>query len=177
MLIFLIGFMGSGKSTLGRPLARRLGYDLVDLDKAIEEGEGATVGEMFMQLGEGGFRDLEHEYLQDVISQGGDVVVSTGGGTPCFNANMALMNASGVTVYLKLSPTMLADRLTSARVIRPLIAGKSPKELLRYIIDTLEVREEYYGAANVVIDNPSRDVARLIDILNPYLSNEHKIGL
>lgn len=108
MLIFLIGFMGSGKTTLGKPLAARLGYRFIDLDKAIEEGEGSTVGEIFAVRGEAHFRTLEHKYLQNIVSHGGDLVVSTGGGTPCFGGNMELMNASGVTVYFKLSPAMLA---------------------------------------------------------------------
>lgn len=170
MLIFLIGFMGSGKTTLGRPLASRLGYDFLDLDKVIEEGEGFTVGEIFAARGEEYFRTLERRYLQDIIVHGGNAVVSTGGGTPCFNGNMELMNTNGITVYLKLSPGMLADRLMAARVCRPLLAGKSPEELLQYIVDTLAVREEHYERANVVVANPSRDVAKLIDILGPYLS-------
>lgn len=170
MLIFLIGFMGSGKTTLGRPLASRLGYDFLDLDKVIEEGEGFTVGEIFAARGEEYFRTLERRYLQDIIVHGGNAVVSTGGGTPCFNGNMELMNTNGITVYLKLSPGMLADRLMAARVCRPLLAGKSPAELLQYIVDTLAVREEHYERANVVVANPSRDVAKLIDILGPYLS-------
>ena len=170
MLIFLIGFMGSGKTTLGYPLARRLGYDFIDLDKAIETGEGCSVGEIFASKGEDEFRLMERRYLQDVIVRGGNVVVSTGGGTPCFHANMELMNANGVTVYLKLSPGMLAVRLASARVCRPLLAGKSLSEMEEDIVDTLSVREEYYQQANVVVANPSRDVAKLIDILEPYLA-------
>lgn len=170
MLIFLIGFMGSGKTTLGRPLASRLGYDFLDLDKVIEEGEGSTVGEIFAARGEEYFRTLERRYLQDIIVHGGNAVVSTGGGTPCFNGNMELMNTNGITVYLKLSPGMLADRLMATKVCRPLLAGKSPEELLQYIVDTLAVREEHYERANVVVANPSRDVAKLIDILGPYLS-------
>lgn len=170
MLIFLIGFMGSGKTTLGRPLASRLGYDFLDLDKVIEEGEGSTVGEIFAAQGEEYFRTLERRYLQDIIVHGGNAVVSTGGGTPCFNGNMELMNTNGITVYLKLSPGMLADRLMAARVCRPLLEGKSPEELMQYIVDTLAVREEHYERANVVVANPSRDVAKLIDILGPYLS-------
>lgn len=170
MLIFLIGFMGSGKTTLGRPLSSRLGYDFLDLDKVIEEGEGSTVGEIFAARGEEYFRTLERRYLQDIIVHGGNAVVSTGGGTPCFNGNMELMNTNGITVYLKLSPGMLADRLMAARVCRPLLEGKSPEELMQYIVDTLAVREEHYERANVVVANPSRDVAKLIDILGPYLS-------
>lgn len=170
MLIFLIGFMGSGKTTLGHPLARRLGYDFIDLDKAIETGEGCSVGEIFASKGEDEFRLMERRYLQDIIARGGKVVVSTGGGTPCFHANMELMNANGVTVYLKLSPGMLAARLAAAKVCRPLLAGKSLNEMEEYIVDTLAVREEYYQQANVVVANPSRDVAKLIDILEPYLA-------
>lgn len=170
MLIFLIGFMGSGKTTLGHPLARRLGYDFIDLDKAIESGEGCSVSEIFASKGEDEFRLMERRYLQDVIVRGGNVVVSTGGGTPCFHANMELMNANGVTVYLKLSPGMLAARLAAAKVCRPLLAGKSLSEMEEYIVDTLAVREEYYQQANVVVANPSRDVAKLIDILEPYLA-------
>lgn len=169
MLIFLIGFMGSGKTTLGHPLARRLGYDFVDLDRAIEAGERCTIGEIFASRGEAEFRLLERKYLQDTIARGGNVVVSTGGGTPCFHANMELMNANGVTVYLKLTPAMLAGRLASAKVCRPLLAGKSLSEMEEYIVDTLAGREEYYQQANVVVANPSRDVAKLIDILGPYL--------
>lgn len=169
MLIFLVGFMGSGKTTLGRPLAARLGYRFVDLDRAIEEGEGMTIGEIFAVHGEGHFRALERRYLEEVIARGGDAVVSTGGGTPCFGENMALMNRSGVTVYLKLTPGALAGRLRSALVQRPLVAGKSPEELLEYITETLAGREVYYGRANVVVADPSRDVRRLVDILNPYM--------
>lgn len=162
--------MGSGKTTLGYPLARRLGYDFVDLDKAIEVGEGCTVGEIFASKGEDEFRLLERKYLQNVIIKGGNVVVSTGGGAPCFHANMELMNASGVTIYFKLTPGMLAERLASAKVCRPLLAGKSLSEMEQYIVETLAVREEYYQQANVVVANPSRDVTKLIDILEPYLA-------
>jgi shikimate kinase len=169
MLIFLIGFMGSGKTTLGRPLATRLGYRFVDLDREIEQGEGRTIGEIFSTDGEAAFRALEGAYLQRVIEQGGDAVVSTGGGTPCFGEHMAEMNRSGVTVYLKLAPAVLVNRLLSAHLQRPLVAGKSPEELLVYITETLAEREVYYRRANVVVADPSRDVRRLVEILNPYL--------
>ena len=169
MLIFLIGFMGSGKTTLGRPLASRLGYDFVDLDKAIEAGGGLTIGEIFATRGEERFRELERVYLQEILSNKRDAVISTGGGTPCFNGNMEAMNAGGVTVYLKLAPAMLAGRLAAAKVCRPLLAGKSPEELLQYVSETLAVREAYYEQANVVVANPSRDVGRLAEVLKPYL--------
>lgn len=171
MLIFLVGFMGSGKTTLGRPLATRLNYDFIDLDRAIETGEGRTISEIFATDGEAHFRALERKYLERVIAQYKTAVISTGGGTPCFGENMALMNAHGITVYLKIAPRMLANRLLAAKVRRPLVEGKSPEELLRYIEETLTERETYYGQANVVVGNPSRDVSQLLMILEPYLSN------
>ena len=171
MLIFLVGFMGSGKTTLGRPLATRLNYDFIDLDRAIETGEGRTISEIFATDGEAHFRALERKYLEEVIAQHKKAVISTGGGTPCFNENMPFMNAHGVTVYLKIAPRMLANRLLAAKVRRPLVEGKSPEELLRYIEETLTERETYYGQANVVVGNPSRDVSQLLMILEPYLSN------
>lgn len=171
MLIFLIGFMGSGKTTLGRPLAARLGYDFIDLDRAIETGEGRSISEIFATDGEGCFRYLERKYLEEIIGHYKTAVISTGGGTPCFGENMALMNANGVTVYLKIAPRMLANRLQMAKVRRPLVEGKSADELLQYIERTLEERENYYGQANVVVGNPSRDVSQLVMILEPYLSN------
>lgn len=171
MLIFLVGFMGSGKTTLGRPLATRLNCDFIDLDRAIETGEGRTISDIFATDGEAHFRALERKYLEEVIAQYKTAVISTGGGTPCFGDNMALMNASGITVYLKIAPRMLANRLLAAKVRRPLVEGKSPDELLRYIEETLTERETYYGQANVVVGNPSRDVSQLMMILEPYLSN------
>lgn len=171
MLIFLIGFMGSGKTTLGRPLAARLGYDFIDLDRAIEAGEGRSISEIFATDGEGCFRSLERKYLEEIIAHHKTAVISTGGGTPCFGENMALMNTHGVTVYLKIAPRMLANRLQMAKVRRPLVEGKSADELLQYIERTLEERENYYGQANVVVGNPSRDVSQLVVILEPYLSN------
>lgn len=171
MLIFLVGFMGSGKTTLGRPLATRLNCTFIDLDRAIETGEGRTISDIFATDGEAHFRALERKYLEEVITQHKTAVISTGGGTPCFGDNMALMNASGITVYLKIAPRMLANRLLAAKVRRPLVEGKSPDELLRYIEETLTERETYYGQANVVVGNPSRDVSQLMMILEPYLSN------
>lgn len=174
MKIFLIGFMGSGKTTIGRMLAAKLGYEFIDLDKWIEAGEGRTIPEIFadpQRDGQAYFRELEHKYLQDVMVRWNDAVISTGGGTPCFNNNMELMNADGVTIYLKLTPAMLADRLKTAKTPRPLIAGKTEQELLDYITCTLTEREPYYGRANVVVSNLNKDVDRLLEIIQPYFTH------
>ncbi len=174
MRIYLIGFMGSGKTTLGRLLAAKLpDYAFVDLDRYIEEREGgASVLELFEHRGEGHFRELEHRYLQEVMERYPDAVVSTGGGTPCFNRNMELMLADGVVVYLKYSAGMLAHRLGSARTVRPLLQGKDPEQLRAYVEELLPQREAYYGRANVVVADPDKNMDRLVDILRPYFDRK-----
>jgi shikimate kinase len=181
MRIYLIGFMGSGKTTVGRLLAPKLvakfptklpNCVFVDLDHYIEQQQGLTVAEIFAKPGdEGGeayFRELERKYLNEVMTKFPNAVISTGGGTPCFNDNMERMNADGVTVYLKYSPEMLARRLGTSRGVRPLLAGKSQEELLAYVKETLSEREVYYNQANVVVAEPSKDMERLVRILEPY---------
>ena len=123
MKIFLIGFMGSGKTTLGKKLARVLGYDFVDLDKVIEEESGVSVPDYFSRHGEDAFRQLERDCLRTRLPAG-PVVVATGGGAPCYFDNMDWMNEHGVTVYLMLPPGVLASRLNGSRN-RPLISGLS----------------------------------------------------
>lgn len=164
MKIYLIGFMGCGKSTLGKPLAREFGYRFIDLDGYIEEQEARSIPDIFATDGERAFRTLENYYLCQ-LEQLDDVVISTGGGTPCFNDNMSLMKRSGQTVYLKQEPRTLASRLINARVKRPLIEGKSYDELLSYIERSLAERDRYYIQASVIIANPDRDASRLLNIL------------
>ena len=110
MLIFLIGFMGCGKTTLGRKLASRLEYDFIDLDHVLEAEVGMSIAEYFSSFGEDAFRKLESEVLKK-MDYPEHAVVSTGGGLPCFFDHMEWMNAHGKTVYIKLSPKTLADRL------------------------------------------------------------------
>lgn len=171
MNIFLIGFMGSGKSTIGSSLARRLRYRFVDLDHLIETETGKSITRIFAEDGEEYFRNLEHSYLQ-TFTKNGNTVISTGGGTPCHHNNMDFMNANGITVYLSPTPDILVGRLANARSSRPLVANKSRTELLEYIVETLKIRDEFYTRANVTITNPSRDITNLINILSPYLESE-----
>jgi len=145
--IFLIGYMGSGKTTVGRLLAARLEYDFIDLDAHIEEKLFKSVSQIFAELGEEKFRLLEQQSLHEVA--GFDhVVISTGGGTPCFFDNMAYMNERGITVYLKLTAEELAERLEMSHANkRPLLAGRKGEELRRFIGEGLEKREPYYDQA------------------------------
>lgn len=151
MTLFLIGFMGCGKSSLGRKLAARLGCDFFDTDKAIESDTGVTIGEIFAYEGEEGFRLRERDMLCS-LPDGGRVVVATGGGLPCYSDNLQVMQSKGKSVYLRLSPEKLVSRLGRGRARRPKIAGMNDEELLKYICDLLPQREEFYMAADIVIE-------------------------
>ena len=121
-VIILIGYMGSGKSTLGRKIARKLNYEFLDTDSAIEEKEGLTIAAIFEQFGEVHFRKLETNILLSLKGKE-KIVIATGGGMPCFNGNMNLLNELGRTFYLKRSVNELVHRLVNAKRVRPLIAG------------------------------------------------------
>lgn len=162
--IFLIGFMGSGKSTLGAQLARRLDYRFVDMDQLIEETAEMSIAEIFDEHGEEVFRKWERDILQE-LSQGEKVVISTGGGAPCRAGMMDLMNAHGSTVYLKLTPEALLRRLINSRTERPLIRGKSEADLLEFIKSLLERREAFYLRARHVVDGISIKAEELAGLL------------
>ena len=149
--IILIGYMGAGKTTIGRQLAMALGLQFYDLDWYIEMRYHKKVSEIFAEEGEEHFRDLEQRMLHDV-AEFEDVVISCGGGTPCFFDNMEYMNQQAETIYLKIEPEVLAMHLKMGRTVRPLILGKSEDELLQYIKDSLVVREPYYMKAKHIID-------------------------
>ena len=162
--IFLIGFMGSGKSTLGAQLARRLDYHFVDMDQLIEETAEMSIPEIFEEHGEEVFRKWERDILQE-LCQGEKTVVSTGGGVPCHSSLMDLMNSNGTTIYLKLSPVALLSRLIKSRTERPLIKGKSEAELREFIIDLLEKREKFYMRASHVVDGLNIRAESLVRLL------------
>jgi shikimate kinase len=149
MRIYLVGFMGSGKSTTGRKLAKLTGLNFIDLDKYLEERYFKTIPLIFSEEGEKGFREKERRSLQEV-SQFEDVVIGTGGGTPCFFDNMEMMNRSGFTVYLAPDTETLANRIFKSKNERPLVSGKSREELIGYINDTLKIRSPFYEKARLI---------------------------
>ena len=149
--IFLIGYMGAGKTTLGKALARELHIPFIDLDWYIEERFHKTVGELFSERGEASFRELEKNMLHEV-GEFEDVVISTGGGAPCFFDNMEFMNASGTTVYLKVSVEELAKRLELCKHTRPVLKGRSGEELRAFIAESLEKRNPFYTKASITFD-------------------------
>jgi len=166
--IYLTGFMGCGKSTVGRMLAPALKWRFIDLDKYIEDKEGRTIPEIFAAEGESFFRQLENEALQDIVSME-DVVVATGGGAPCFLNNMQLMNESGLTVYLKVAPEELFLRLGPGKTERPLLAGKSDEELIAFIREKLGEREPWYLQAKETADAGLWGMDHYLRIVEKYL--------
>lgn len=147
--VFIVGYMGSGKTTVGRKLAKLLSLSFIDLDAYIESKFLKTIAEIFAEKGEDEFRKIERKALIDV-SQIEDVIISTGGGTPCFFDNMNLMNKAGTTGYLEAKPEELAARLLASKTVRPLIVGKSMDELIPFITKHLTVRERYYMDAKII---------------------------
>jgi len=139
--------MGSGKTTVGQLLATQLGYSFIDMDNHIEGKLFKSVSQIFAELGEDQFRLLEKQCLHEV-AEFDQVVISTGGGVPCFFDNMKYMNKQGVTVYLKLSSADLAERLEQSHANkRPLLANRKGEELLHFISEELAKREPFYSQA------------------------------
>ena len=149
--IFLIGYMGAGKTTLGKAFARAMGLTFVDLDWYIEERFHKTVSQIFAERGEEGFRELEKRMLHEA-SDFEDVVISVGGGTPCFFDNMEYMNQVGETVFLDVDNQVLFRRLKVAKQQRPLLANKTDEELMAFIQEALEKRLPHYTKAKHVFN-------------------------
>lgn len=156
-MVFIVGYMGSGKSTFGKRLAKQMDYDFIDLDKLFEETYKICIPNFFTKYGEEMFRRMEHELL--IKNLGYDnMVVSCGGGTPCYFDNMDLMNAVGLTVYLKLTPAALANRLGCSRKERPLLQSLPGADLLEKIDNHLQQREPFYLKAQMVLDGISINI-------------------
>ena len=149
--IILIGYMGAGKTTIGKALSKELGATFYDLDWYIESRMRKTVAQIFAERGEEGFRKMEHSMLHEV-AEFENVIISCGGGTPCFFDNMDYLNQQGQVVYLKAEPEVLYKHLQMAKVERPLLKGKSKEELLKFIKEQLEKREPFYTKARYTLD-------------------------
>lgn len=171
--IFLIGYMGAGKTTLGKAFARAMGLTFVDLDWYIEERYHKTVRQIFEERGEDGFRELEKRMLHET-GEFEDVVISVGGGTPCFFDNMDYMNSVGQTVFLDVDVKVLFRRLKVAKQQRPLLANKTDEELMTFIVEALQKRLPFYSKANYVFNGErledrrqiQQSVERLKELLN-----------
>lgn len=171
--IYLIGYMGAGKTTLGKAFARAMGLTFVDLDWYIEERFHKTIRQIFVERGEDGFRELEKRMLHEVADFE-NVVISVGGGTPCFFDNMDYMNETGKTVFLDVDIQVLFRRLRVARQQRPLLAEKTDEELKTFICEAIEKRLSFYSQAKYVFNGErletrhqiNQSVERLKELLN-----------
>ena len=149
--IILIGYMGSGKTTVGKALSKATGMMFYDLDWYIESRMRKTVSQIFAERGEEGFRQIEHNMLHEV-AEFENVIISCGGGTPCFFDNMDYLNQQGDVVYLKATPETLYKHLMMAKVERPLLKDKTPEELIAYITEHLKERAPFYEKAQHTLD-------------------------
>ena len=170
--VILIGYMGAGKTTVGKSLAKQLGLQFYDLDWYIESRMHKTIPQIFAERGEEGFRLIERNMLHEV-AEFEDVVLSCGGGTPCFFDNMDYMNGQGDVVYLKAEPEVLYKHLLMGKVERPLLKNKTPEELIAFIKEQLKIREKFYTQAKHTLDVSLLDnyekiqisVKRIIDLI------------
>ena len=164
MKIFLIGFMGSGKSTIGRKLANYLHYDFVDLDKLIENKAGMKIADYFEKNGEESFRELERDTLQQMVFNDNSVI-ATGGGVPCYFDNMDWMYKEGKVVYLSMDPKALADRLKHSKVSRPLIKDLNQDQLIEFITQKLKSRDVFYQKAHCIVSGLDLTAEKLASYL------------
>jgi shikimate kinase len=169
-LVYIIGFMGSGKSTAGKKLAASLEWTFIDLDRKIEEKAGKTIPQIFAQDGEDQFRQIETDVLKSVKGLT-ETIISTGGGTPCHGDNMDLMLETGLTIYLKMTPQQLTNRLLESTGERPLIKNIPDDQLFGFIEKKLAVREKWYTRANIIIEGINLDINRLHSLIKADLIN------
>ena len=152
MLVFLIGFMGAGKTHLGRSLAQSLGYQFIDLDSHIEAAAGCSIPQIFTQEGEAAFRLREQEALHSTVNQLSaqktSCVIACGGGTPCHHENLDFMKTQGFVIYLDVAPDILCERLLQQPRHRPLLPWQTKEELLPHIQQLLETRRPFYTQAH-----------------------------
>jgi shikimate kinase len=163
--------MAAGKSTIGKRLANKLNYSFVDLDTVIKISESASIEEIFQSKGEEYFRQVESKALRNFTNDE-NIILSTGGGTPCFHDNMEWMNKMGVTVYIEVKPEIIHYRLLHSKTKRPLIEGKTSDELLNYIAQQLKIREQYYREASIIIDGESLKLNVLVDKLEEIIKEQ-----
>jgi shikimate kinase len=156
MKIYLIGMPGSGKTTLGQKLADKLFVQFIDLDDQIEQKEGMSVSEIFSQKGEGYFRIKEAETLAYWASRPDSFVLSTGGGAPCFYNGIDIMNASGLTVFLKVNHEELVERMLK-RSDRPLLKSDNREDLGKKLKMLAEKRMPVYGKAKISITDATAE--------------------
>lgn len=166
MKLFLIGYMGCGKSSLGKKLAKRADFEFVDMDSIIEQREGAPIADIFHYAGEEYFRKTERAVIEELGEADGNYVISTGGGVPAWKDNMERMNAIGSTVYLRRTAQQIASRLSPhGRQKRPKLRGLNDEELVEFMTKNMAEREPFYSKATHVIECASYSDEEIIEII------------
>ncbi|MBW7869302.1 MAG: AAA family ATPase [Brumimicrobium sp.] len=163
--VFLTGFMGSGKTKLGKMLARKLAYNFYDVDEEITLKLQLSINDIFKKLGEPEFRNQESVVLKAISNLPENAIISTGGGLPCYNDNMGFINKIGTSIYLERSPRELFQRLLTNRGERPLIKDLTENELLDYITQTLSSRSSYYEMATFIVGREEQTPEELVKLL------------
>jgi shikimate kinase len=169
MKIFVVGYMYSGKTTVGKQLAKKLSYDFLDTDFLFESHYRISIADYFSKYGEGAFRVAEKAILENLKQYPNDVVISTGGGLPCFENNMELMREMGTVVYLKASVGTVYARFERSSAQRPLLANLSKEEAIRKIESQLTERETFYEQANITLSAENINFEALLQSLAPLL--------
>lgn len=165
MRLYLIGYMGCGKSTIGRKISRFASLNFVDTDSCVEKAEGATIADIMDCQGEEYFRQAEHKALLDTVEQD-NIVVSTGGGLPMWGGNMEIIKDGGLSVYLRRTPSNIISRLSPyGRQKRPKFRGLNDRELLEFMTKHMAEREEIYSQADMVIDCDAMSDRQIIDMI------------
>ena len=166
MKLFLIGYMGCGKSSLGKKLAKRADFEFVDMDSIIEQREGAPIADIFHYAGEEYFRNTERAVIEELGEADGNYVISTGGGVPAWKDNMERMNTIGSTVYLRRTAQQIASRLSPhGRQKRPKLRGLNDEELVEFMTKNMAEREPFYSKATHVIECASYSDEEIIEII------------
>ena len=167
MRIYLVGYMGAGKSTTSKRLALKLGWEAYDTDRLFEERYKISINDFFHKYDAELYRRLETQILHETLSLD-NAVIATGGGTPCFNGNMEWMNQNGFTVFLKISPESAIVRLSQSKVKRPILIDKSPEELADFIKKNYDERLPFYEQAQLTFKGENLDIDALAEALPTF---------
>jgi len=164
--VFIVGYMGAGKSTSGSRLAKLMELPFLDTDVVLRDRHGCSISDLFAREGESGFRLLERAVLRELVRENPRVLISTGGGTPCHGDNMEFMREHGTVVYLQMPAEELVERLRGRVDQRPLIAGISDADLPAFVAEHIVEREVHYGRAHITVDARHFDLDRMKSVRN-----------
>ncbi len=164
MRIYLVGYMGAGKSTTSKRLANKLGWEAYDTDRLFEERFKISINDFFHKYDANLYRKLETQILHDTLKYD-NAVIATGGGTPCFNNNMEWMNQHGFTIFLRVSPQSAISRLSQSKVKRPILIDKTQEELAEFIMKNYAERLPFYEQAQLTFKGEDCDVEQLATLI------------